>query len=784
MTFKKISCVCTAFLMACCSLVAYAQDAPLSDSVLQQMQILAREKASRTPAQRKINSNLLLEIKRQRGEPVTKNADLPNLRTGIETDRNGTVLVDIQAEVSPDLLSEIESLDGEIINSFPQYNAIRARLPLTAIEDLAASPAVRSIRPADRAITSKVNTSQGDVAHKANVARSSLSVNGAGIKVGVLSDSVDALSSLQGSGDLPSVTVLSGESGNPGSSEGTAMLEIVYDLAPGAQLYFATAFNGEASFAQNILDLRNVYGCDVIVDDVGYFDESPFQDGIIAQAVNSVTADGALYFSSAGNAGNKNDGTSGVWQGDYSPTTLPTVIGDYGQWDSVNSFNGQYYNTITKVGFGYALFWSDPLGASSNDYDLFLLNSKGTAIVASSEGFQNGSQDPFEFISAISSDLNNRLVVAKFSGNNRFLHLDTIRGRLSANTDGQTKGHSAAEDAFSVAAVDVAKASGGAFTGGAANPVETFSSDGPRRMFYKPDGTPYTPGNYSSTGGTVRQKPDIAAADGVSTATPGFDPFYGTSAAAPHAAAIAALLLDADPSLTSANFAGILNSNADDVRALFAATALDIEASGTDRDSGYGIIMADRLVNAVSCTHSFSDVLCTYWAYSNIEKIVAAGITGGCGNGKYCPLSLVTRAQMAIFLLRGIHGGSYIPPSPTGTVFSDVPTSAFAAAWIEKLAADGITGGCGQNIYCPNNPVTRAQMAVFLLRSKYGASYFPPAASGTVFNDVPANAFAAAWIEKLAADGISGGCGGGNYCPNNSVRRDEMAVFLSRTFGL
>ncbi len=94
------------------------------------------------------------------------------------------------------------------------------------------------------------------------------------------------------------------------------MLQIVHDLAPAAELYFATAFYTEANFAQAILDLRNA-GCDIIVDDISYLGESVWQDGVIAQAVSTVTADGALYFSSAGNAGNLNDGTSGVWEGDF-----------------------------------------------------------------------------------------------------------------------------------------------------------------------------------------------------------------------------------------------------------------------------------------------------------------------------------------------------------------------------------------------------------------------------------------------------------------------------------
>ncbi|NJN44502.1 MAG: S-layer homology domain-containing protein, partial [Anaerolineae bacterium] len=118
--------------------------------------------------------------------------------------------------------------------------------------------------------------------------------------------------------------------------------------------------------------------------------------------------------------------------------------------------------------------------------------------------------------------------------------------------------------------------------------------------------------------------------------------------------------------------------------------------------------------------------------------------------------------------------------------FADVPTNAFAWAHIESIYEAGITGGCTFTPlnYCPNNTVTRAQMAIFLLRGMNGSGYTPPAATGAVFNDVAINGFAAAWIEAFASAGITGGCGGGNYCPSNPVTRAQMAVFIQRTFNL
>ncbi|NJC97232.1 MAG: hypothetical protein FIB03_13015, partial [Anaerolineae bacterium] len=137
-----------------------------------------------------------------------------------------------------------------------------------------------------------------------------------------------------------------------------------------------------------------------------------------------------------------------------------------------------------------------------------------------------------------------------------------------------------------------------------------------------------------------------------------------------------------------------------------------------------------------------------------------------------------------VFLLKGVHGSNYTPPAVGGsTGFADVPTTYWAAPWIKQLAAEGITGGCGGGNFCPDTPVTRAQMAVFLLKSKHGVSYTPPAATG-VFADVPVGYWADKWIEQLAAEGITGGCGGGNFCPDTPVTRAQMAVFLVKTFNL
>ncbi len=547
-----------------------------------QIAALRAEKAARTPVQRKLASRLLHAAQQRRGVPVA--SGVPPLRTGVEVATDGTTLVDLRAEVTPGLLARIAALGGSVEASFPRERALRARLPLALLEEVAVLPEVRAIRPADRAFTRKLDTSEGDGAHRADAVRAAFGVDGIGIRVGVLSDGVDALASLQASGDLPpNVTVLPGQAGS--GSEGTAMLEIVHDLAPGAELLFATAFGGMAGFAANILALRAA-GAQVIVDDVGYFAEAVLQDDLVADAVDAVVTDGALYFSAAGNAGNANDGTSGVWEGDFVSS------GSSFAGAPAHGFGGSIGNEVTADSpFVFTLHWSDAKGASGNDYDLFLANRALTQVVAASTDVQDGDDDPFELIdSTLFNDKRRRLVVVRSAGATRFLHLNANRGRLAVATAGQIGGHPAARGALAVAAVDVRSAAGpgGVFAG--SESVQTYSSDGPRRIFHAADGTPLTPGDLSASGGELRAKPDLAAADCVSTASPGFATFCGTSAAAPHAAGLAALLLE---------FASSLGRTPGEVADALRATALDIEAPGADRDAGAGIADASAAAGAL-----------------------------------------------------------------------------------------------------------------------------------------------------------------------------------------
>jgi hypothetical protein len=179
--------------------------------------------------------------------------------------------------------------------------------------------------------------------------------------------------------------------------------------------------------------------------------------------------------------------------------------------------------------------------------------------------------------------------------------------------------------------------------------------------------------------------------------------------------------------------------------------------------------------------YDFDDVPGSHLFHDAVVRIATAGITLGCGATTYCPTQAITRAEMAIFVLRGEHGAAYHPPAATGAVFTDVPAGSFAADWIERFAAEGITSGCGAGRFCPNDAVTRDQMAVFLLRGSHGGAYLPAPATG-LFSDVASDAPFSRWIEELALEGITLGCGGGAYCPGSSVTRGEMAAFIRKTF--
>ena len=183
---------------------------------------------------------------------------------------------------------------------------------------------------------------------------------------------------------------------------------------------------------------------------------------------------------------------------------------------------------------------------------------------------------------------------------------------------------------------------------------------------------------------------------------------------------------------------------------------------------------------------SFTDVPVSSSFYAFVETIFHHGITSGCGAGTaYCPGDTVTRQQMAVLLLRALEGPGYMPPGCAAPVFTDVPCTNPFAPWINELATREVTGGCGDGTtFCPTNPTNRQQMATFLLKTKEGSSYVPPACTVPVFGDVPCSNPFSPWVNELVARQVTAGCGNNNYCPATGVARQQMAVFLTKTFGL
>jgi hypothetical protein len=178
----------------------------------------------------------------------------------------------------------------------------------------------------------------------------------------------------------------------------------------------------------------------------------------------------------------------------------------------------------------------------------------------------------------------------------------------------------------------------------------------------------------------------------------------------------------------------------------------------------------------------FLDVPAANLFHDSVARLVVNGVAAGIGGGNYGVNQSTLRQQMAVFLLKGKHGACFTPPPCTG-IFGDVPCPSPFANWIEALAAEGITGGCGNGNYCPQNPVRRDQMAAFLLKAEHGAAFAPPPCAGD-FPDVACPSLFADWIEQLAAEQITGGCGGGNYCPGSNATRGQMAAFVVKTFSL
>jgi hypothetical protein len=209
--------------------------------------------------------------------------------------------------------------------------------------------------------------------------------------------------------------------------------------------------------------------------------------------------------------------------------------------------------------------------------------------------------------------------------------------------------------------------------------------------------------------------------------------------------------------------------------ALAAGSANDLVVTNTDATTG-------TLVKG--WVADFLDVPGGQQFHQFVTTLVSNAITAGVGGGSYGVGDDTLRQQMAVFLLKAKYGLCYTPPPCTVQVFTDVPCASNFAPWINELVAEGITGGCGANVYCPSSPVLRQQMAVLLLRTFEEPGYAPPACVTATFTDVPCSSNFAPWIYELVARNITAGCGGGNYCPTLTANRGQMATFVVKTFSL
>lgn len=518
-------------------------------------------------------------------------------------------------------------------------------LPIAAIPEAAQLAALRSAHVAIARRRAGRVTTQGDAALRADVARAENGVTGAGSTVGVLSDSYDTSANAVtsavddiASGDLPParrIQVLQDARG--GTDEGRAMMQIIHDIAPGADLAFHTALGGQANFAQGIRDLATA-NANIIVDDIFYFTEPMFQDGVIAQAVDEVVAAGAAYFTAAGNSAQESYASAFVDSGQRGPGG--GTLHDFARGDPRQQMTIPQDDSIS-----IAFQWVDPYASAGgegarSDLDIYLLDRQGH-VVASSLFDNNGSggrgaTDPIEFFTFT----NDGSVDANDDGvpDERFnLVIELVDGPAPARIkyiyfpgdddpdDGPTVsidehlvgsptlfGHSNAAGACTVGAVFWFATP--AFSDQFTNPfaVNPFSAVGGVPIYFRPDGAPLgTP--------EVRRKPNVVGPDGGNTTFFGqelnddddFPNFFGTSAAAPHVAAVAALMLEFDPAREPAQLYADLEATALDMTQVLAdGEAQPIpEGTGFDVFSGHGLVQADAAVPLNAAVTQFAGTL-------------------------------------------------------------------------------------------------------------------------------------------------------------------------------
>ena len=498
----------------------------------------------------------------------------------------GIVQVDVAiAGAGPDA-EALAALGVLVERHRPDLGRAQYQAPGTALGALARLPGVSFVRLPTYARTTTGSTlSEGDAALRADVVRSNWELTGAGVRIGVISNGVRGLAESQASGDAP---VLADQrafdaAGLEAGSEGTAMIEIVHDLAPDAVISFANAATDlEMIEAVNYLAARN----DIVVDDLGFVFPDDQQSAVsvnTAAALSNAAWPIRAYITAVGNyarrhyAGRFEAGPDGRTLGLESAGVVHRFGAAAGTTDAGGqgpaSFNEIFLDTGDSTFL--VLFWDDPWGESTNDYDLYLLDSQNERVAVSGDGQGVTSDLPRERLTFTNEGPPGafRIVVQNFQDEAAARQLE-----LFAFFSPVLPGEATALNFNSAASSMLAQSDAG---GGVISVGAIYQGEPGLDEIQPP----------SSRGPTNNgaMKPDLTAVDGVSvTGHGGFDStFFGTSAAAPHAAAVAALLLEARPSLLAASGGNPIAARAV-LRALLTESAVDLGEAGADNTYGAG----------------------------------------------------------------------------------------------------------------------------------------------------------------------------------------------------